>query len=299
MTAPNVTCFFEKETATCQFIVSDPATKKTAIIDSVLDFDPIQAIVSTTSADNLLQHIQSNGLIVEWILETHCHADHLTAAQYLKKKLDGKPKVAIGKNITVVQETFSKILNFPESFPKDGRQWDVLFEDGQEWTLGNLKCKIIPTRGHTPADISYLIGNSLFCGDSLFLPDVGTARCDFPGGSTHDLWESIQNLFNTLPKDTPVYVGHDYPPGGDDGRSNHHWVSTLGEQMELNKHVKVGTHPDEFKEWRNNRDATLKNPRLLFQSLQVNLRAGNLSENANCEQVFFHIPIRVSGGLCS
>lgn len=265
-----VKCFPEKETGTAQYVVWCTETKKCAIIDSVLDFNPASGVCTTTSADILLSFIQEQSLTLEWILETHVHADHLTAAAYLKKK-HPEAKVAIGTHVKAVQQKFVELLNLtPDHI--EGDFFDHHWHDGDTFKIGNLEVRVIHTPGHTPADVTYYIPAipGIFTGDSIFMPDMGTARCDFPGGSAETLWSSLQTLLG-LDDQVRVYVGHDYSPGGRDFA----WESTIEEQKQLNKHCKDGTAAEEFIRMRKERDSTLGVPRLLHASLQFNLRGGH------------------------
>ncbi|KAJ3036251.1 hypothetical protein HDV00_002965 [Rhizophlyctis rosea] len=285
--------FFEKVTSTWQYIVADPATREAFIIDSVLDYDPIPSKIATTTADGLLDFIKEENLKITRILETHAHADHLTAAQYLKRRLGGSVPVGIGKRITDVQKTFKAIYGL-HPFLADGHQFDTLFEDGQELGLGGIQSHVLHLPGHTPDHVGYLIGESVFTGDSIFMPDVGSARADFPGGSATDLFTSASRLLS-LPPHYRLYVGHDYPPTE---RTQEAGYSTVAEQREMNKHLKQGTGQAEFIKWRAERDATLGSPRLLHASLQVNLRAGNLPEaDGEGGGIFFKIPVNVPSGF--
>lgn len=288
---PTTHVFFEEETATCQYVVVDEATKECAIIDSVLDFNPASGTISTKSADEILAMIERSKLNVRFILESHCHADHLSASQYLKSKLPGSPPVCIGANITQVQATFSKVFNI--NIPTDGSQFDKLWQDDEEFKLGDITCRAIHTPGHTPDSMTYIIGGSVYCGDTIFLPDVGSARCDFPAGSSKDLFNSVHERLFTLPRDFTLFVGHDYPPS--DSRSTPAFSTPIGAQRDANKHMKDGTSLDQFTEWRSNRDATLGAPRLLMPSLQFNIRAGHFPEPDSEGNYFVKIPLKFNG----
>jgi len=271
MTAkPDIKTFFDEPTFTATHVVSDPATKKAAIIDSVLDYDAAAARTSTKAADVVIDHVKEQGLDIEWILETHVHADHLSAAPYLKKELGGK--TAIGANITTVQNVFGDIFNTGKEFARDGRQFDALFEDGATFKIGLIDARVIHTPGHTPACITYVIGDAAFVGDTLFMPDYGTARCDFPGGDAATLYQSIQRLFE-LPDETRLFLCHDYKAPG---RDTYVWETTIGAEREKNIHVGGGGAEDEFVKMRTTRDATLSMPKLILPSVQVNMRAGDL-----------------------
>ena len=271
MTAkPDIKTFFDEPTFTATHVVSDPATKKAAIIDSVLDYDAAAARTSTKAADVVIDHVKEQGLDIEWILETHVHADHLSAAPYLKKELGGK--TAIGANITTVQNVFGDIFNTGKEFARDGRQFDALFEDGATFKIGLIDARVIHTPGHMPACITYVIGDAAFVGDTLFMPDYGTARCDFPGGDAATLYQSIQRLFE-LPDETRLFLCHDYKAPG---RDTYAWETTIGAEREKNIHVGGGAAEDEFVKMRTTRDATLSMPKLILPSVQVNMRAGDL-----------------------
>ncbi|KAG5652346.1 hypothetical protein H0H81_005323 [Sphagnurus paluster] len=257
-----------------QYLVTDPATLETAIIDPVLDYDDATSTTSTTTADCILEFIEQRGLKVTRILETHAHADHLTASQYLKSRLPESPIICIGKRITQVQATFGPKYGLdPASLVEE---FDVLLEDDEEFMLGQLSCKVIHLPGHTPDSVGYLVGKSVFAGDSIFLPDVGSARADFPGGNAKDLYASMKRLLS-LPQDYCIFVGHDYPPSPDRRPT---CMSTVDEQAHFNKHIKTGTSKDVFVQMREARDATLGEPKLLHSSLHTNIRAGKISSDA-------------------
>ena len=261
--------FFDTVTKTVSYVVVDDS-KQCAIIDSVLDFDFASGRTNTANADNIIQYIQMHNLTVEWILETHVHADHLSAAPYLQEKLGGD--IAIGAHIMTVQETFGKIFNEGTEFERDGSQFDRLFRDGDEFMIGELRARVMHTPGHTPACLTYLIEDAAFVGDTMFMPDFGTARCDFPGGSASDLYDSIQKIL-ALPDETRIFVGHDYAPNGRDFA----WETTVKEQKELNVQI-AGKSKEEYVEMREARDAKLAHPKLIIPSLQVNMRAGEVPE---------------------
>ncbi|MDZ7887910.1 MAG: MBL fold metallo-hydrolase, partial [Pseudomonas sp.] len=267
---PHVEAFFDPATFTYSYVVTDPTSKRCAIIDSVLDYDPAAGRTSYASADRLIAYVREQHLHVDWLLETHVHADHLSAAPYLKRELGGQ--LAIGENITVVQNTFGKLFNAGTEFATDGRQFDHLFKDGDTFQIGSLEARAIHTPGHTPACMTYLIGDAGFVGDTLFMPDYGTARCDFPGGDARTLFQSIHRLFS-LPDDTRLFMCHDYKaPGRDDFR----FQTTVAEQRAHNVHVHEGIGEAEFVAMRSARDATLGMPMLILPSVQVNMRAGQL-----------------------
>ena len=284
---PNVTVFFEQKSNTVTSVVQDPHSNKVAIIDSVLDFDYASGRTQTQSADEIIRFIQHNQLEVEWILETHAHADHLSAAPYLKKQLGGK--IAIGEHIREVQGVFGNVFNESDDFLRDGSQFDHLFTDGEIFLVGEMQVEVLYTPGHTPACVSYLAGDALFVGDTLFMPDFGTARCDFPGGSADTLYASVQRLLS-LPSETRMFVGHDYKAKG---REIYAWETTVGEQKEKNIHVGVGQDHQTFIKMRTERDATLSMPRLIIPAIQVNMRAGHLPKADQKGQIFLKVPINL------
>lgn len=267
---PFVKAFFDEATFTVSYVVTDPATRACSIIDSVLDFDPASGRTQKDSADSVIAYVQGEGLKVEWILETHVHADHLSAAPYLKQKLGGK--LGIGFNITVVQDTFGKVFNAGTDFARDGSQFDHLFTDNEAFSIGSIKARAIHTPGHTPACMAYVIGDAAFVGDTLFMPDYGTARCDFPGGDARQLYRSIRKLF-ALPPETRLFMCHDYKAPG---RDEYRWETTVTEERAHNIHVRDGISEDEFVAMRTKRDATLDMPRLILPSVQINMRAGHM-----------------------
>ncbi|MCV2869983.1 MBL fold metallo-hydrolase [Defluviimonas sp. WL0002] len=281
----DVTAFFDEATNTVSLVVRDPGSKTCAIIDSVLDFDYAAGRTDTTSADRIIDHVRSSGLEASWILETHVHADHLSAAPYIQERLGGK--IGIGANITVVQDTFGKIFNEGTEFQRDGSQFDRLFEDGDTFEIGSLKARVMHTPGHTPACLTYVIEDCAFVGDTLFMPDFGTARCDFPGGSASDLYNSIQRIL-ALPDDTRLFVGHDYKAPD---RDDYAWETTVGEQKALNVHVGAGKPIEDFVAMRTARDKTLGMPRLIIPSLQVNMRAGQMPKPEDNQTVYLKVPI--------
>lgn len=262
--------FFDEPTFTATHVVSDPANKRAAIIDSVLDFDHASGRTSTASADAVISYVKSEGFSVDWILETHAHADHLSAAPYLKRALGGK--IGVGSNITAVQKTFGEIFNAEPEFRRDGSQFDVLFDDGASFKVGAIDARVIHTPGHTPACLTYVVGDAAFVGDTLFMPDYGTARCDFPGGDAATLYRSIQKIF-ALPDDTRVFLCHDYKAPG---REQFAWETTVKDERDWNVHVGRGVKEAEFVKMRTARDKTLSMPKLILPSVQVNMRAGEL-----------------------
>lgn len=282
---PEVKTFFDETTNTFSYVVKDPTGNSCAILDSVLDFDYASGAINFISANKIIDYIREYNLNVEWILETHAHADHLSAAPYLQDYLGGK--IAIGKNITIVQNTFGKVFNAGTIFKRDGSQFDHLFSDNEEFNIGNLVVKVLYTPGHTPACVSYLVGDSIFVGDTLFMPDYGTARCDFPGGDAAVLYQSIQKIF-TLPDDTKIFLCHDYLP---QGRSEYKNQTTVGEERLYNVQVNQSISEFDFVSMRNNRDRTLSMPKLIIPSIQVNMRAGNMPPPEDDGEIYLKIPI--------
>ncbi len=282
---PSVKAFFDPQTFTVSYVVQEPQGQACAIIDSVLDFDHASGRTDTSSADQIVDYVTAQGLKVEWILESHVHADHLSAAPYLQEKLGGK--IGIGENIVVVQDTFGKVFNEGTEFQRDGSQFDALFAEGSSFHIGQMRGDVLHTPGHTPACMTYVIGDAAFVGDTLFMPDFGTARCDFPGGSSADLYASIQKILS-LPDETRIFVGHDYKAPG---RDEYAWETTVGEQKALNVHIGQGRSVEEFVEMRDARDATLAMPRLILPSLQVNMRAGQMPPADEQGDVFMKIPV--------
>ena len=282
---PKVHAFFDEATNTVSYVASEPNGSACAIIDSVLDFDQASGRTDTNSADQIIAYVRENGLKVEWILESHVHADHLSAAPYLQEEIGGK--IGIGKNITVIQDTFGKVFNEGTRFQRDGSQFDALFVDGDSIHIGQMRADILHTPGHTPACLTYVIGDAAFVGDTLFMPDFGTARCDFPGGSSEMLYQSIQKILS-LPDETRIFVGHDYKAPG---RDEFAWETTVGEQKALNVHIGQGRPIEDFVAMRDARDATLGMPRLILPSLQVNMRAGHMPEPDDQGDVFLKIPV--------
>lgn len=282
---PNVKAFFDDATNTVSYVVREPDGRSSAIIDSVLDYDQAAGRTDTSSADEIIAWIKAEDLLVAWILESHVHADHLSAAPYLQEHLGGK--IGIGANITIVQDTFGKVFNEGTEFQRDGSQFEALFNDGDSFHIGQMRADVLHTPGHTPACLTYVIGDAAFVGDTLFMPDFGTARCDFPGGSAEDLYASIQKIL-TLPDDTRIFVGHDYKAPG---RDEFAWETTVGEQKALNVHIGEGRPMAEFVTMRQERDATLGMPRLILPSLQTNMRAGHFPEPEDNGQSYFKVPI--------
>lgn len=287
MLKPVVTCFFDEPTNTFSYVVKDPESHSCAIVDSVLDFDYASGRTDVRSADEIIRFIRDHGLTVEWILETHVHADHLSAAPYLKDKVNGQ--TGIGEKIVEVQEIFGKAFNAGTEFARDGSQFDRLFREGDTFQVGGLEGRILHTPGHTPACLTYVIGDAAFVGDTLFAPDAGTARCDFPGGSAHTLYQSIQKVL-ALPAETRIFLCHDYKAPG---RDEYQHETTVAEQRERNIHVHIGMSEDDFVRLRTDRDATLDMPRLILPSVQVNMRAGEMPPADDNGQVYLKIPVNL------
>jgi len=282
---PDVRAFFDEDTFTVSYVVADPASKACAIVDSVLDFDPASGRTAKKSADAIIAHVRQHGLTVEWILETHVHADHLSAAPYLKQQLGGR--LGIGFNITVVQDTFGKVFNAGTEFARDGSQFDHLFGDGGGFRVGGIEGRALHTPGHTPACMTYVIGDAAFVGDTLFMPDYGTARCDFPGGDARTLYRSIRKIF-ALPPQTRLFLCHDYKAPG---RDEYRWETTVADERARNVHVHDGIGEDAFVAMRQQRDATLDMPRLILPSVQVNMRAGHLPPPEANGQRYLKLPV--------
>ncbi len=283
---PQIKAFFDPATWTVSYVVFDEIKGSCAIIDPVLDYDPKSSRTSTHAANQLIEFIRAQQLTVAWILETHAHADHLSSADYLKSQLGGK--TAIGDNIPTVQKTFKKIFNLGDEFAPNGRQFDHLFTDGELFQVGKLTASAIAVSGHTPADMAYQFDDAVFVGDTLFMPDVGSARADFPGGNAHQLFRSIQRLL-ALPPATRLFMCHDYPPAGRAPA----WECTVAQQRAHNIHVRNGISENEFVAMRNKRDATLEMPNLLLPSIQVNIRAGKLPPTEQNGTAYLKIPINL------
>lgn len=281
---PQVQAFFDPTTWTVTYVVFDHPGGHCAIVDPVLDYDPKAGRTRTASADKVVDFVRAQQLTVQWILETHAHADHLTAAHYLRELLGGQ--IAIGAQITQVQKVFSGIFHLEAGFHADGRQFDHLFNDSEAFNIGNLQASALAVPGHTPACMAYQIGDAVFVGDTLFMPDVGTARCDFPGGNAHTLYRSIRRLL-TLPPATRLFMCHDYPPAGREPA----WQTTVAEQRSGNIHVHDGVCEDEFVSMRERRDATLEMPVLILPSVQVNIRAGDLPPKDENGVSYLRIPL--------
>ncbi|HSN72739.1 MAG TPA: MBL fold metallo-hydrolase [Steroidobacteraceae bacterium] len=285
---PDVRPFYDEPTGTFSYVVSDPVARKCAIVDPVLDYEARAGRTGTVAADAIAEYVKSAGLEIEWILETHAHADHLSAAQYLKSALGGR--LAIGAGIRSVQAHFAKVFNFEPAFSADGSQFDHLFEADEQFTIGRLEARVLATPGHTNDSVTYLIGDAAFVGDTVFMPDSGTARCDFPGGDAVLLHESIQKLY-ALPAETRIFVCHDYAPGGREPRCE----TTVAEQRNANIHVRADTPAEEFVAMREARDATLALPDLIVPSVQVNIRAGHLPPAEDNGLRYLKTPIDVLG----
>jgi len=280
--------FFDEKTWTVSYVIVDNATQCAAIVDPVLDFDFKSGRTSTLQADKMLACISDHGLKVQWILETHAHADHLSGARYLQEKVGGR--IAIGERIKEVQATFKKLYNLERNFLPNGAQFDHLFEDDEVFMIGEVEVRALPVPGHTPADMAYVVDGAVFVGDTLFMPDVGTARADFPGGDAHTLYRSMRRLL-ALPPETQVFVCHDYPPAGRQAA----WETTVAEQRAKNIHVRDGVSEDEFVKMRTARDAMLEVPTLILPSIQVNIRAGQLPPAEDDGVSYLKIPLNALG----
>lgn len=284
MQKPLVHAFFDPHTNTISYIVADEETKDAVIIDSVLDYESASGKISYENAKKIIEKVHYEKYTVRYILETHAHADHLTAAQYLKKELGGV--VAIGENIIAVQKTFANAFNLP-NLPTDGSQFDRLWKHQETFSVGSLTATVLEVPGHTPADVAYLIGDALFVGDTLFMPDYGTARCDFPGGSAETLYESIQSIYR-LPRETRMFLCHDYLP---ETRTTYIWETNVEEQQEYNIHVNTLTNQEHFVRMRKERDEKLTMPKLIIPALQINIRAGHLPEKEENGISYLKIPL--------
>ena len=285
MQRPIVTHFFDEPTNTFSYVVQDPDSSACAIIDSVLDFDYAAGRTDVRSANQIIAFVREKRLEVAWILETHVHADHLSAAPYLHEQLGGK--TGIGAHIVEVQEIFGKAFNAGTEFARDGSQFDALFKENDTFAIGALEGRVLHTPGHTPACLTYVIGDAAFVGDTLFMPDYGTARCDFPGGDARTLYHSIQKVLS-LPEQTRLFLCHDYKAPG---RDTYQHETTVAEQRQANVHVHDGISEEEFVKMRTERDATLGMPRLIIPSVQVNMRAGELPPAEDDGQVYLKVPI--------
>ena len=281
---PDVKGFFDPDSGTISYVVHDRSSKECAVIDSVLDFDYASGTIGYALADDIIAYIQAQNLKVLWHVETHVHADHLSAAPYLQDKLGGK--IIISEQITAVQKIFGKVFNAGTEFERDGSQFDRLLKDGDSYSIGQLTGRAIHTPGHTPACMAHVIGDAVFVGDTLFMPDGGTARADFPGGDARTLYHSIQKIL-ALPEDTRLFVCHDYRPGGREVA----WQTTVAEQKQKNIHIGGGISEDEFVDMREARDASLSVPRLIMPSIQVNMRAGHLPPGEDNGEVYLKVPV--------
>jgi len=281
---PEVTGFYDPDTSTISYVVKDPASDHCAIIDPVLDYDAASGRTATRSADRLIDHVRANDLTVDWIIETHAHADHLSAAPYVRERLGGK--VAIGRPITEVRKVFGRIFNDARALQNERTEFDHLFEDGEEYRIGSMRAVALHTPGHTPACMTHVAGDAAFVGDTIFMPDVGTARADFPGGDARQLYRSIRRILS-LPEKTRLFVCHDYPP---QGRAPA-WQTTVAEEREKNIHVHDGVTEEEFVRMRTARDETLSLPRLIIPSIQVNIHAGQLPEPEDNGVRYLKVPL--------
>ena len=281
---PDVTAFFDPATNTISYVVKDPSSTSCAVFDSVMDFDYASGRISYEHADAIIANIRERGLKLEWLIETHVHADHLSAAPYIQQQLGGK--LGIGENIRIVQDTFGKVFNEGTEFQRDGSQFDRLFKDGDSYQIGGMTAYAIHTPGHTPACMTHVIGDAAFVGDTLFMPDGGSARADFPGGDARTLYRSIQRVLS-LPAETRLFMCHDYGPNGRDIQ----WETTVADEIEHNIHVGKGTNEDAFVALREARDATLAMPKLIIPSLQVNMRAGQLPPKDEAGKTFLKVPV--------
>lgn len=281
---PIVKAFFDSDTETYSYVVYDKAKGHAAVIDTVLDYDPKSGRTSTDGAQRIVDFVHEQELTVDWMLETHAHADHISAAPFVQAHVGGK--IAIGENIQAVQKIFRDVFNLEKEFLADGKQFDKLFSDGESFKVGELDAQVMYTPGHTPACMAWQIGDAVFVGDTLFMPDVGTARCDFPGGDAATLYQSIQKLLS-LPDDTELYMCHDYPPEG----REHQYKSTVAEERKNNIHVGEGISEAEFVAMREKRDATLEMPRLILPSIQINIRAGQIPPAEDNGVTYLKIPL--------
>lgn len=282
---PLVKSFFDSHTNTISHLVVDSETLHAAIIDSVMDYDPASGTLSFASADTLIQHVRNKGYTIDWILETHVHADHLSAAPYIKEKLGGK--IAIGEHIRTVQDFFGKVFNVGTQYERTAKEFDHLFSDGESFTIGNLTARVLFTPGHTPADVTYIIGDAAFVGDTLFMPDYGSARCDFPGGNAEALYQSVQKIY-ALPDNTRLFLCHDYLPAN---RNEYLWETTVAEEKTKNIHLNTSINKESFVEMRTKRDVTLGMPALIIPSLQVNIHAGRLPQAQENGISYLKVPL--------
>ncbi len=281
---PDVEAFFDEDTNTISYVVKDPETNACAVIDSVMDIDYAAGRITYDHADRIIDYIRENDLKLEWLIETHVHADHLSAAPYIQEKLGGK--IGVGANITIVQDVFGKVFNEGTEFQRDGSQFDALFEDGDTYKIGSMEVTTLHTPGHTPACMTHVVGDAAFVGDTLFMPDGGSARADFPGGDAGQLYDSIQRIL-ALPDETRLFMCHDYGPNGRDIQ----WETTVAEEKEHNIHVGKGKTREDFIKFRTERDAQLAMPRLIIPSIQVNMRAGHLPEPDDSGTRMLKVPL--------
>jgi glyoxylase-like metal-dependent hydrolase (beta-lactamase superfamily II) len=284
MKKPQVEAFLDRDSETFTYVVYDHIGGHAAVIDPVLDYDPKSGRTRTDGAQRVIDFVRTHNLTVDWVLETHAHADHLSAAPFVREQVGGK--IAIGEKISAVQEIFKNVFNLEKQFLVDGSQFDKLFAEGETFNIGDIDAEVIYTPGHTPADMSWRIGDAVFVGDTLFMPDVGTARCDFPGGNAHTLYHSIQTLLS-MPEDTRLFMCHDYP--GD--KREHAYLTTVAEQKKHNIHVHDGVTEQQFVAMREARDKTLEMPRLILPSIQLNIRAGQMPPAEDNGTVYFKIPV--------
>lgn len=284
---PEIVCFFDDKTNSASYVVHDPETMQAAIIDPVLDYDPISGRTSTESADKIAAHVTEVGLTVAWIIETHVHADHLTASRRLRKQLGGKS--GIGHGLTEVQKTFGALFNMTDTLPADGSQFDETFADGATFKIGNIEAHIMATPGHTPACVTYVIGDACFVGDTMFMPDSGTARCDFPGGEAKQLYASLQKILE-LPEDMRLFVCHDYGAGG---TRDFAWETTVAVQRDTNIHIGGGALEHDYVQMRRDRDATLSLPRLIIPAVQVNMCAGEMPPAEENGTSYIKVPVDI------
>lgn len=282
---PEVAGFHDPQTGTISYVVRDPSCKSCAIIDAVMDIDYAAGRISYDSADRLIAHVEAHGLEVEWLIETHAHADHLSGAPYIQDRLGGR--IGIGEDIVIVQDVFGKVFNEGTEFQRDGSQFDRLFSDGDTYRIGTMDVRVMHTPGHTPACMTHVIGDAAFVGDTLFMPDGGTARADFPGGDARTLYRSIRRILDSLPPETRLFMCHDYGPNGREIR----WETTVGAERAENIHVRDGITEDEFVATREARDKTLSMPSLIIPSLQVNIRAGHLPQPDGAGKRFLRVPL--------
>jgi len=285
--SPDVVCFFDDKTNSASYVVSDPETGHAAIVDPVLDYDPVSGRTSTDSAQKIVDHVGDKKLTVDWIVETHVHADHLTASVWLKEKLGGK--TGIGAGIREVRATFGALFNATDVLDAEDAPFDDLFADGATFNIGNIESRVMATPGHTPACVTYIIGDACFVGDTMFMPDYGTARCDFPGGDAKQLFESLQKII-ALPDDMRLFVCHDYGAGGS---RDFAWETTVGDQRANNIHIGGGTLEHDYVQMRRDRDATLGLPRLIVPAVQVNMRAGNFPPAEDNGTSYIKVPLNV------